>query len=126
MSTCNNEKCKLCKEKDLYKIGNLCQLECPSGFTKNKINHFCKLNDDNCYFEKYNIDVPLNELNKEINFIALNYSKYYYNSENIVVVLENTKDKFSTVIYQSNYCIDQLNESSKLDLLNCPDKLKKY
>ena len=126
VSTCNNEKCKLCKEKDLYKIGNLCQLECPSGFTKNKINHFCKLNDDNCYFEKYNIDVPLNELNKEINFIALNYSKYYYNSENIVVVLENTKDKFSTVIYQSNYCIDQLNESSKLDLLNCPDKLKKY
>ena len=126
VSNCNNERCKLCKEKKLYKYENKCQLECPLGYKKNELIHICLPIDDKCYFEKYNIDIPLNELNEQINYIASNYSKYYNYSENIVVFLENSKDKFSTVIYQSDNCISLLNESSKLDLLNCPDKLKKY
>ena len=126
VSNCNIKNCILCKEKDLYKYGNICQLECPFGFKKNKINHICKPIDDKCYFEKYYIDIPLNQLNKEINLIVANYSIYYKDIENSVIVLENEKEKYSTVIYQSDNCISLLNSSSKLNLLNCADKLKNY
>ena len=110
----------------LYQFNNECVKECPFGYSKNEKNHKCENIKDECYYEKYQSEIPLKSLSNEINGLVLNYSKYYNERENIVVYMENIKEQYTTLIYKSNVCVSFLNHLSKLDLLNCPKKLREY
>ena len=111
--------CIYCKsiDKTLYKYENSCVENCPDKYTKNEKDLICEYNSDECYYEKYISDMTVNQLELNVDQIGKNYSNYYTQS-NQIVIIKNTSKTYTITISKRDDCITNLiNASSCINLL---------
>ena len=85
--------CIYCKniDKTLYEYENSCVENCHDKYTKNEKDLNCEYNSDECYYEKYINDMTVNQLELNVEQIGNNYSNYYTQSNQIVIIKNISK-----------------------------------
>ncbi len=85
--------CIYCKniDKTLYEYENSWVENCHDKYTKNEKDLNCEYNSDECYYEKYINDMTVNQLELNVEQIGNNYSNYYTQSNQIVIIKNTSK-----------------------------------